>query len=97
VPSYTWRTEHGQRRPRAGVRGVQHGAKGEVDTGGRVPAGQGRADKRSPCLREREERDTVMTRPEANLWRQMQSRLDRGQPRAGQAVTTRPRPTPSVS
>jgi hypothetical protein len=52
TPSRTWRTEHGQRRPRAGGRVVQHEAKGVAGAGGSVPVDGGRVEERSPRLRE---------------------------------------------
>jgi hypothetical protein len=49
----TKHTKHRQRRLRANGRVMQHEAKGVAGAGDGVPAGQGRADERSSCLRER--------------------------------------------
>jgi hypothetical protein len=50
--SRTGRNEHGQRRPQAACRVVQHEEKGVVGAEGGVPAGQGRVGERIPCLHE---------------------------------------------
>jgi hypothetical protein len=52
TPSRTWRIEHGQRHPRADGWVVQHEAKGVAGAGGGVPVDGGKAEERSPRLRE---------------------------------------------